>query len=153
MKKNVIRLILIILLVGTFYIIFGFSSQDGEKSGGLSRKVTQIIVENIFHLSDDINMQYMEQMETIIRKLAHFSIYTIVGLLLMGLVSTYKIDEMKRIYISMIVGIVYATSDEIHQAFIPDRAAKLTDVMIDTFGVALGVTIILLVVKLVKKGK
>lgn len=33
MQKNVLRGILIVLLLCTFYIIFGFSSQDGEKSG------------------------------------------------------------------------------------------------------------------------
>lgn len=43
MKKNVLRIILILLLLGTFYIIFGFSSQDGEKSGSLSRRITEKI--------------------------------------------------------------------------------------------------------------
>lgn len=151
MKKNIIRIILLILLIGTFNIIFGFSGQNGEESSGISRKVTQFIVENIFHSPEETKIQTIEQMEGIVRKLAHFSIYTVVGILLMGLVSTYDIEEMKRIYISIVIGIIYATSDEIHQFFIPGRAAKFTDVMIDTMGVALGITWVLLFLEILNK--
>lgn len=153
MKKNIIRIILLILLITTFNIIFGFSGQNGEESSGVSRKVTQFIVENILHSPQESKIQMIEQMEGIVRKLAHFSIYTVVGILLMGLLSTYNIEEMKRIYISIVIGTVYATSDEIHQFFIPERAAKFTDVMIDTMGVALGITLVLLFVKILDKNK
>ena len=153
MKKNIIRVILLILLLGTFYIIFGFSGQDGEESSGLSRKVTEFITDNIFQLSNESKIQYINQLEYIIRKLAHFSIYTIVGILLMGFVSTYEMEKIKKIYISIVMGITYAISDEIHQAFIPGRAAKLTDVIIDTMGVFLGIVILLIFMKLVYKRK
>lgn len=153
MKKNIIRIILSILLIGTFNIIFGFSEQNGEESSGVSRKVTQFIVENILHTPEETKIQTIEQLEGIVRKLAHFSIYTVVGILLMGLVSTYNIEEMKRIYISIIIGIIYATSDEIHQFFVPDRAAKFTDVMIDTMGVALGALLVLLFIKMLVKNE
>lgn len=153
MKKNIIRVILLILLVGTFFIIFGFSSQDGEESSGISRKITEIITDKILRLSDDNKIQIVDRMESVIRKIAHFSIYTIVGVLLMGFVSTYKIDEMKRIYISIVIGIIYATSDEIHQSFIPGRSSQLTDVMIDTMGVALGICLILILLEIVSKRK
>lgn len=153
MKKNIIRIILSILLIGTFNIIFGFSGQNGEESSGVSRKVTQFIVENILHTPEETKIQTIEQLEGIVRKLAHFSIYTVVGILLMGLISTYNIEEMKRIYISIVIGIIYATSDEIHQFFIPGRAAKFTDVMIDTMGVALGITLVLLFLKILEKNR
>ena len=148
MKLKILRIVLIILL-GIFYIIFGFSSQNGEKSSGLSKKVTEMIVEKILKTSKEDKPRIMNRLEGIIRKLAHFSIYTILGLLLMGLISTYNIEEKKRIYITMIIGILYASSDEIHQSFIPGRSAQVTDVMIDTMGVALGMCLILLLFKIV----
>ena len=151
MKKNITRIILAILLLGTFYIIFGFSGQDGEESSGLSRKETEFITDNIFQLSNESKIHRIDQLEYIIRKLAHFSIYTVVGILLMGFVSTYEIEKIKKIYISIVVGIIYATSDEIHQAFIPDRSARLTDVIIDTMGIVLGIIIVLIFMKLVYK--
>ncbi len=149
MKVKILRIVLIISLLGIFYIIFGFSSQNGEKSSGLSKKVTEIIVEKILKTSKEENQNIMNSLEVIIRKLAHFSIYTILGLLLMGLISTYNIEEKKRIYITMIIGILYASSDEIHQSFIPGRSAQVTDVMIDTIGVASGMCLILLLLKIV----
>ena len=152
MLKNIIRIILEILLIGTFFIIFGFSNQNGEESSGVSRKVTEFIAEKIINVPDNEKQETIENMEGNVRKLAHFSIYTMVGLLLMGIVSTYSVEEMKQIYISIVIGMIYATTDEIHQSFIPDRSAQLTDVMIDTMGVILGILIVMLVIKvLIKK--
>ena len=39
MKINIIRIISMILLLGNFYIIFQFSSQNGEESENLSGKI------------------------------------------------------------------------------------------------------------------
>jgi VanZ family protein len=66
---------------------------------------------------------------------------------------TYDLTENKRISISLIVGIIYAISDEIHQGFIPGRAAKITDVMIDTMGVAVGILVLLLILTIINKIK
>ncbi len=154
MKIQIIRIILIILLLCTFYIIFGFSSQDGETSGTLSRKIT----ENILKISDKYNMledeqknEVLEKTETIIRKLAHFSIYTVVGLLLMGLLTTYKIKDKWRILLSLLIGIIYAVSDEFHQSFSPGRTPSIKDVGIDTLGVIVGILLLILIRTIYKK--
>lgn len=64
---------------------------------------------------------------------------------------TYKIENIKRVAISMITGILYATSDEIHQAFTPGRGPLFTDVLIDTMGVILGILLVMLVMKIFKQ--
>lgn len=154
MKKNVLRIILILLLLGTFYIIFGFSSQDGEKSGSLSRRITEKIATLIPQIQKENEIEkenVMNTMESIIRKMAHFSIYTVVGLLLMALVSTYNIKEKNRLIITLTAGIIYASSDEIHQSFVPGRSPMITDVVIDTMGVILGILLIILGKKIIKK--
>lgn len=154
MKKNILRIILILLLLGTFYIIFGFSSQDGEKSGSISRRITEKIATFIPQIQKENEIEkenIMNTMERIIRKMAHFSIYTAVGLLLMALVSTYNIKEKNRLIISLTTGIIYATSDEIHQSFVPGRSPMITDVVIDTMGVILGILLIILGKKIIKK--
>lgn len=48
---------------------------------------------------------------------------------------------------------MYATSDEIHQYFVPGRACMVEDVFIDTLGVILGILLIMLGKKIIKKGK
>ena len=155
MQKNVLRGILIVLLLCTFYIIFGFSSQDGEKSGGLSKRITDFILEksakyNSLEMSE--KEQVNKRTERIIRKIAHFSIYTLVGFLLMALFITYKnIKRKNQICISAILGILYAISDEIHQSFTPGRGPKITDVFIDSLGVFFGMTVILLIVEIINR--
>lgn len=154
MKKNILRIILILLLLGTFYIIFGFSSQDGEKSGSISRRITEKIATFIPQIQKENEIEkenIMNTMERIIRKMAHFSIYTLVGLLLMALVSTYNIKEKNRLIITLTTGIIYASSDEIHQSFVPGRSPMITDIVIDTMGVILGILLIILGKKIIKK--
>lgn len=156
MKINLLRIVLLILLFGTFYIIFGFSSQDGEESGGISSRVTEFILEksNTYkNIEENRQDEIFERTEKIIRKIAHLSIYALVGSLLMGLVSTFKLKEKTRILISLILGVLYAASDEIHQLFSPGRSAQITDVYIDTLGVLVGIFVILLFIKVFEKMK
>ena len=154
MKINILRTIFILLLLCTFFIIFGFSSQDGETSGGISRNITNKILQlsnQYKNMEQEEKEQIADRTEKIIRKIAHFSIYTLVGLLLMGLLSTYKIKENWRMILSIVLGMIYAVSDEIHQSFTPGRSPKITDIYIDTLGVILGVLLVLLVIKIYEK--
>ena len=153
MKKNILRGILLILLLWTFAMIFGFSSQNAEQSGGLSKKITQNVVNKISNIEEQKQEQIMERMEKVIRKIAHFSIYTLVGFLLMAFVSTYNIPEKTRITSSLLVGMIYASSDEIHQRFVAGRSAQVTDVMLDTLGVLFGILILMLVLQIADRKK
>ena len=56
-KKNILRAILIISLIANLWVIFGFSNQNGEESGSLSKKVTQIITQNIKSIQKDKIME------------------------------------------------------------------------------------------------
>ena len=155
-KINILRIILIILLLCTFFIIFGFSSQNGEQSGGISRKVTETILKassNYNKLEEEEKEIILHRTESIIRKVAHFSIYTVVGFLLMGLLSTYKIKDKWRLIMTIGIGILYAISDEFHQSFSPGRSPKVTDVYIDTLGVIVGALLVIFIRMVYKKIK
>lgn len=66
----------------------------------------------------------------------------------MALFVTFKMKEINRVGASLIIGIFYATSDEIHQCFIPGRGPQITDVIIDSMGVLLGILLVILAVKI-----
>lgn len=152
MKIKILRAILIILLLGIFYIIFGFSGQEGEKSGSISRQITEAVTKNIKQIQTLEETQKeitLKKIEHIIRKLAHFSLYTVVGILMMSLMSTYNIEQIKRYGISLGVGMIYAISDEIHQSFIPDRTPAVGDVFIDTCGVIFGIILVRVVMLII----
>ncbi len=153
-KKNIKRIILIILLIVLFSIIFAFSNQDGESSTKVSKGVTEEVTKNIKkiqQLEEKQKQIVLFNIEVVIRKLAHFSLYTCVGLLLMSLMDTFNLKQRNKILCSLSIGLVYAISDEIHQLFIAERTAQIMDVMIDTLGVLVGIGIVLLCTKIIKK--
>ena len=150
-KINILRAILIILLLIMFGTIFNFSNQNGEKSGSLSREVTEEVTKNINSiqkLEKSEKEKVLGKIEHYIRKLAHFSLYLIVGILTMSLMCTFDLKNVKRIFISLAIGVFYAMSDEFHQAFIPDRTASIFDVFIDSCGVFCGIILVYFCLKL-----
>lgn len=153
-KTNLLRAFLIICLLGTFFAIFGFSSQDAKESSGLSRQVTNTVTKNVKSIQRLEKSQkeiVLSKIEKIVRKIAHFSIYTLVGILLMALFSTYNMKERNRIILSLVIGIIYASSDELHQRFVSGRSGQITDVMIDSFGVLFGILIVMLVMECTRR--
>jgi len=153
LKIIIFRIITMIFLVLTFISIFNFSNQDGQTSGGLSRKVARKMVD-VFpytkNLKEEAKNKIVEKSQPIIRKGAHLSIYTLVGILIMSFISTYKIHLKYKFLISILVGLIYASSDEIHQSFIPDRTASIIDVGIDTSGVLIGIMLVLIIISVYK---
>ena len=69
----------------------------------------------------------------------------------MALFSTYSINEKNKIIYTVIIGAIYAISDEFHQSFISGRSGQVSDVFLDTLGVTVGGLFILLIIKTVKK--
>lgn len=154
-KKNLIfkRVLFLILLAIAFYVIFNFSAQNGELSGSLSLKVTEFMVKVISKVKNmDIatRFHWIEKLHPIIRKLAHFSVYTVVGFSIMGFMCTFDMRNIIKVIISFSVGVTYAISDEIHQYFIPGRSARVFDVCIDSLGVLTGIFILITLIVFVE---
>lgn len=155
-KVKMFRIIFIILFIGVLFAIFEFSSQDATSSRALSRKVTEILVSNdasIQAKSPQEKEKIIKTLNAKVRKAAHFCIYTALGMLLMIIFITVKMDGKKRVIISLLIGVIYASSDEIHQIFVPGRGPQITDVIIDSSGVLVGIIIVLLFSKVYKSIK
>lgn len=149
-KKKIIQIFLLLIAIGIFAIIFSFSNQNADESEGQSRTIANGIV-NIIEKIQNTKFENREakinKVDYVIRKLAHFSIYTIAGIALMLFVSTFNIENKNKILICVLMGFIYACSDEFHQTFIPGRTAYFSDVLIDTFGILFGSSIILYVIE------
>ena len=70
--------------------------------------------------------------DLVLRKIAHFCEYGILGLLL-----ARAADEP----VAVAVGVAYAGSDELHQHFVPGRHAAFRDLAVDAAGVLTGVIV------------
>jgi VanZ family protein len=68
------------------------------------------------------------------RKIAHVVEFAILGALLLRALGTTAV--------SVVVGSVYAVSDEVHQSFVEGRVGSPVDWALDTVGVALGVALL-----------
>ena len=152
MKLNLIRLLLICLIIINSLIIFGFSSQNGKESGNLSKSIIIKIAE-ILNVKEENKLDFIDIGEKVIRKLAHFSIYTSLGIWSYLLINTFKLKNKYKVIITTIWGIVYASSDEFHQMFSNGRTASLNDVFIDLLGVIFGILFVLLIIETYKKIK
>lgn len=116
-------------------IIFSFSSQTGSESSGLSSHIVTWIQTNL-HLSIP---------ELIIRKGAHMSEYALLTLSFMYGFSKNELSINKVYLYSIISCFLYACTDEMHQLFIGGRAGQFSDVLIDTLGGLIIITVIYLI--------
>lgn len=153
MNLKIQRIFFAILTIVTFVTIFAFSNQNGEKSGSTSRGFTKKIIEILQldkNLSESEKENLIENSQFFIRKLAHFTIYTIAGINIFGFVNTFDMKKRNKILCALLVGIIYAMSDEIHQMFSGDRTPAIRDVFIDSCGVLFGICIFLVIDKIIK---
>lgn len=69
------------------------------------------------------------------------------------LFNQYKIQNKKKIIYSVLLCMLYAITDEIHQHFVPGRSCELRDVLIDTTGALLGIFISYLIMRIFRREK
>lgn len=150
-KNKQIKTVKAILIIIWMIVIFNFSNQGGNESSGTSSKVTKIIINIITKDKEEPNKQTMEQIEKIVRKGAHYTIYTIGGFLIMNYTYSMEKTKKQKVLESLLFGAFYASTDELHQYFVPGRSARLFDVGIDTLGVLTGILIYLGVMALIDK--
>lgn len=146
-KKVFLRVCFLLLIIITFAVIFHFSSEVGEKSTSTSKIAIKKMIRTFPNTQNSDNIQETKQIEglqPIVRKIAHFSIYSLLGIWLMCFIWTYKITIQRKLFFTTGIGMLYAISDEIHQAFIPGRTPSALDVVIDTCGVILGSLIVII---------
>lgn len=141
--------------MATFAVIFCFSSENGEKSGNTSRGVMRTIIDHYpptKHLEEKQKEKMVEDAQPVIRKLAHFSAYTLAGINLMGFWETFRnFNKSQRIGLAFGCGVLYAITDELHQLFSAGRTARIFDVGVDSLGVLFGIGIVNFILCLVLK--
>ena len=125
-------------------MIFILSNQPADESTRLSDGVIEKTIGNLYKLT---HKNYTEEKLTeikrknahIVRKTAHFTIYLILGILVTTLLKEYNLNNRKIIIYSILICMIYAISDEIHQTFVIGRSGELKDIIIDTCGSIVGI--------------
>lgn len=86
----------------------------------------------------DFNYLYIHRF---FRKYAHLFIYMFLGILLKNAMTYSGIYGIHGIVIAFLICFIFAVSDEIHQLYVPGRTALVMDVVIDSIGAFIGITI------------
>ena len=132
------RNIHIVITLAVMAFIFMHSAMPGELSGSESRYFAEILA--------SITGMSFQAASFIVRKAAHFTEFTVLGICLAVDFNDWKYSEpvSKRAGIlfqlgAWAAGTLYAFTDEFHQLFVEGRSCELRDVCIDAVGVAVGI--------------
>lgn len=127
-----------ILTILWVMVIFSFSLQTGEESGGMS---LALLVRGLGLLFPKlVETMNVDLWHLLLRKCAHFAEYFILGVLSWGTVKELKWGEKRFWIIGFCVSI--AILDETLQCFISGRVGSVWDTLLDSTGALAGILIL-----------
>lgn len=123
-------------------VIFLLSNEPGPESYQRSKILAEIL--SFFGFPVTENGIFF------LRKLAHFSVYFILTVFFfIGFCQSFELK--KAFLISFFSSVLYASSDEFHQRFVPNRVGTPTDVLVDSFGALVAILVIYLFLQFFSK--
>lgn len=134
-KKNAgLKVFMWLLALGWAAMLFVFSGQNGVQSGNLSRRFTEWVLRILPNLPWTVG-----QLEPVLRKIAHFAIFALEGMLLcIAMQLSFSSRRRATLLCALLCGCA-AGANELHQSFVAGRNAAWTDVLIDSAGAVLGI--------------
>lgn len=141
-------------------LIFSFSAQTATSSDSLSMGLAEKIIAFIHGLGDIpvfscLDSELVENLllnaNHYLRKTAHFMIFAVLGLLFVNLLLSYNKKWARNCLLAVLFCFLYAISDEVHQYFVPGRACRIKDVLIDTSGATISVALLYIAHRLRRK--
>lgn len=145
MKAKDKRLVLLAGLAAWIVFIFVRSLQPGTASNGESRWMLELLQRCLGWLPIQLNMH-------LVRKLAHFTEFAVLGALAGGLFGLGRRGRLWRsLFYAAVVGGGIALCDETIQLFVAGRNGQVKDVWLDLAGAVTGVVVVTLALYLRRK--
>lgn len=152
MKKYIFIIGTVVVMVLIFCFSMENSSESLHRSGGITDFIMKTFIRGYQDMSVSEKESVLKEADYIIRKLAHFSIYTVLGFLVSSAIGRRKLFSTGSL-ITVTFGFLYACSDELHQYFVSGRSCRFFDVIIDTGGVIAGIIISMAVFRILSAFK
>lgn len=123
-------------------IIFGFSTDAGS-----TRHSSRILRPILRWLKPDISDEAIRRVQLVVRKAFHVGEYAILALLVWRARrkpgrGERRAWDWREAGVAFAFAVAFALSDELHQALVPSREARVADVLFDAFGAALGLLVL-----------
>ena len=135
------------VLIAWMTMIFTMSAMQAPASGQMSTRIARTAVEAFVpgysDASADMQSDILFSADHFVRKTAHFTEYMLLGVFAALFFFCYEWSSKSRIFAALLVCMVYAVSDEVHQIFVLGRGPMAGDVFLDWAGSAFGVMMVL----------
>ena len=151
MRKFVKIILCALPMLAVMVGIFLFSGQQGEASAGVSNGVGEwllgILGIEILPGMSASNVPILFGLT--IRKFAHIFLYFLLGGTSFLFAATLPVKTVAKVRpavsggIAFVISLLYACLDEVHQSFVPGRAAQIQDVGVDAIGFVLAIVLIM----------
>ena len=140
----VFRVLFTLLTAVLIVFIFERSLQNGAISAQESQRMLLAMQRVLAKFTDrELSLHF-------VRKLAHFSEFTLEGFLLMLCLRVYTRRFVRHVSWPMLGGMATALLDETIQLYVPGRTSSVRDVWIDFSGVIAGLFVALLLLLIVR---
>ena len=155
-KRKRLRIVLWLAAVAWMGLIFAFSAEAATDSEQTSGRIVGWLIDHFDKsfpaLSPEEQLLRMEAWSFVVRKLAHFSLFAVMGLLSFA---AFSVDlPLRRAFPAALgLGTARGVLDEVQQAFVPGRSCEFRDMCIDAAGVLLGAAFLLLILRFAQRKK
>ena len=145
MRSDTKQKLHIAITIAVMAFIFIHSAMPGDVSSAESIIIVSFI--------SKITGMDPQPLSIIVRKLAHFTEFTVLGACLAvnvrdrAVMHSDPVTGKKLGAPAWLIGTAYAVTDELHQYFVPGRACAFTDICIDSAGVAAGAIIAVVIMR------
>ncbi len=140
--KTILRILLWTAVIAWMALIFSFSvetaAESTETSGGFISFFMERWIPGFTELTDAQQTAKIESVTHFVRKSAHFCIFAVLGFLTCAALWSCDAAVKQAFLLALLIGALYAVSDEVHQIFVPGRAGMIRDIFLDTCGVLTG---------------
>lgn len=140
------KVLLLLMLVIATSATWLFSAQSAGDSNAWSRQVVQSIEKQTayYFTINPGDTFWNVTLNQIIRKVAHFTEYAVIGLLLCLLLNLFLRRAWLAGLLSLAISPVFAYIDEYHQKFSFNRTPQWFDVYVDWSGAVAGILLVTL---------
>lgn len=138
MLRKITSILFLILWMIVIFIFSSFGSVESNNTSGIVISSAISIKDKVTNkeTEKETKKKIIKELNYFVRKSAHVFEYFVLGILTLNVFDTFNIK--RKVLFSIILCILYASSDEFHQIF-TGRTASIADVLLDSIASIVGI--------------
>ncbi|MDR3225306.1 MAG: VanZ family protein [Clostridiales Family XIII bacterium] len=136
--RTIIFLLLALGVMGFIFVMSATPGNESAKLSGIFVKIFTALIPPFDVLTGDKREGALIILSFLVRKAAHFTEFALLGGFISSAFHASRKKKTIGFFLALLIGVLYAISDEFHQSFVPGREMAAFDVCVDSAGVLLG---------------